>query len=390
MIQFDFNEKCYGCGACVEVCPTHAIEMRENSEGFMMPDIDETKCVGCNKCNTVCSRMAPPSGVDLSKSKVYSFFIENQEERVKSTSGGAFYSLAREIISGGGIVCGCVWTPTMEAEIIAAERIEDVEKMRGSKYVQSDIACYGDIRTALRAGKKVLFSGVPCQVAAIQKLFPNEENLYTVALLCENTSSPKAWRKYKETLQDENGALMINAVHRKKGQYGWIAPIAEYEFANGKKLHTLAYTLDEYVHNMIYGYFTRNSCYDCGFKGNSSTADLMIGDFWGLLRKDLFASRNKGCSIVLVNTDKGMELFSKVEGCWYKETTLDAAKVKNPPLSHSVGRNPKRDVVLSALDELPFRKVVTQYCNMNTRKIRIQRIIHKLGLAGLAKIILRT
>lgn len=102
MIQFDFNEKCYGCGACVEVCPTHAIEMRENSEGFMMPDIDETKCVGCNKCNTVCSRMAPPSGVDLSKSKVYSFFIENQEERVKSTSGGAFYSLAREIISGGG------------------------------------------------------------------------------------------------------------------------------------------------------------------------------------------------------------------------------------------------------------------------------------------------
>lgn len=102
MIQFDFNEKCYGCGACVEACPTHAIVMGENCEGFMMPDIDETKCVGCNKCNTVCSRIAPPSGVDLSKSKVYSFFIENQEERVKSTSGGAFYSLAREIISGGG------------------------------------------------------------------------------------------------------------------------------------------------------------------------------------------------------------------------------------------------------------------------------------------------
>lgn len=390
MIQFDFNEECYGCGACAEVCPTHAITMEENKEGFMMPSVDETRCIGCDKCNKACSRIAPPSGLDLSKSKVYSFFIEDADERIKSTSGGAFYSFAREIISGGGIVCGCIWSPAMEAEVVAADRIDDVKKMRGSKYVQSYIACYGDVKTALRAGKKVLFSGVPCQVAAIQKLFPNEENLYTVALLCENTSSPKAWRKYKETLQEESGSVMVNAIHRKKGQYGWIAPLAEYEFANGKKLHTLAYTLDEYVHNMIFGYFTRNSCYHCGFKGNSSTADLIIGDFWGLTKKDLLASKNKGCSIVLVNTDKGMELFSKVRGCWYEETTLTAAKGKNPPLSHSAGRNAKRDDVLASLDDLPFREVVAKYCNMNTTQIKVQRVIHKLGLAGLAKIVLRT
>lgn len=128
MIQFDFNEKCYGCGACVEVCPTHAIEMRENSEGFMMPDIDETKCVGCNKCNTVCSRMAPPSGVDLYKSKVYSFFIENQEERVKSTSGGAFYSLAREIISGGVLYADVYGTLQWKQRLLQQRELKTLKR----------------------------------------------------------------------------------------------------------------------------------------------------------------------------------------------------------------------------------------------------------------------
>ena len=183
---------------------------------------------------------------------------------------------------------------------------------------------------------------------------------------------------------------MVNAIHRQTGKYGWIAPIAEYEFGNGKKMHTLSFTLDEYVHNMIYGFFTRNSCYHCGFKANDSTADLMIGDFWGLPKELMRASRNLGCSVVLVNSEKGKALLEKTfNGAEYREFDLETVSRRNPPLLNSAGKNGYRDQILTELQTRNFHDVVNQYCGMNSSKVKAQAFLHKLGLAGIAKRILR-
>lgn len=389
MIQFDFNKECYGCGLCAEICPVGAIRMVENKEGFKVPVVDTVKCVGCNKCDRFCIRLTESKKIDISKSDIYAFYIQNVAQRVCSTSGGAFYALAKSFIEQQGVVCGCVWNAEMEAEIVSSKTMADIKKMRGSKYVQSDILCFSSVSQALKDEKKVLFSGVPCQVAAAQKIFGKFENFYTVALLCEGTASPKAWQKYKTELETAAESKMINALHRQKGIYGWISPMAEYVFENGERKYTLSFTLDEYVHNMIYGYFTRNSCYSCQFKGKGSTADIMIGDFWGLPKRLMKKSKNKGCSVILVNTEKGKEMFSHIDNYYHEPITLVSVQRRNPPLLYPAEKNGRRDAVLKEMDTLGFHNTVMKYCNMNTRKVKIQRILHKLRLVGIAKKILR-
>lgn len=390
MIQFDFDKDCYGCGLCAEFCPTQAITMVENKDGFKVPQIDANTCIGCSKCDRLCIRLQKSKkNIDITQSEIYAFFIENVAQRIGSTSGGAFYAIAKRFIEEKGVVCGCVWNEKMEAEIVAAESMHEVDRMRGSKYVQSDIKCFSKIEEALKVGKKVLFSGVPCQVAAAQRKFGSSDRFYTIALLCEGTASPKAWKMYKHELEQEANSEMVGAIHRQKGVYGWISPIAEYIFANGEKKHTLSFTLDEYVHNMIYGFFTRNSCYSCQFKGNNSTADIMIGDFWGLPKDLMKKSKNKGCSVVLVNTDKGKEMFADINHCHKELTNLEVVQRRNPPLLHPAEKNPYRDKVLQEMDTLGFHAVVMKYCNMNTKKVKAQRILHRLRLVGLAKRILR-
>ena len=390
MIQFDFDKDCYGCGLCAQECPVGAIKMMQNREGFAMPVVDSSICVNCGKCDKACIRTSKHDGIDIGQSKIYAYYLKNGSQRKKSTSGGAFYALANATIESGGIVCGCVWNDKMEAEIVATDTLEGIERMRGSKYVESSIRCYDEIKQALKKKRRVLFSGLPCQVAAVQKLFGQNENLTTAALLCEGTASTLAWQKYKVELENRVNSNMVNAIHRQTGKYGWIAPIAEYEFANGKKIHTLSFTLDEYVHNMIYGFFTRNSCYHCGFKANDSTADLMIGDFWGLPKELMRASRNLGCSVVLVNSEKGKALLEKTfNGAEYREVDLETVSKRNPPLLNSAGKNGYRDQILTELQTRNFHDVVNQYCGMNTTKVKIQRLLHKFGLAGIAKRILR-
>lgn len=278
----------------------------------------------------------------------------------------------------------------MDAVIIATDKMADVERMRGSKYVQSTIDCYEKITVALKAKRKVLFSGVPCQVAAVQKYCANHPNLITVALFCEGTASRKAWHKYVNQLEEEQGSKLIGATHRKTGKYGWFSPMSEYVFANSKRIEELSFTLDRYVHNMIYGYFTCNACYQCEYKGNRSTADLLIGDYWGISKDLMRATKNKGCSIVIVNTEKGKALFNQtLSDSAYKKITLEMAAQRNPPLLHVAEKNGLRDEFLHALESMSFQEVVDQYCNMNTPKVKIQRVLHTLGLAGVAKRILR-
>lgn len=387
MIDFPFNEECYGCGLCEEVCPVHAITMQENAEGFRVPVVDTVTCINCRKCEKACIRLQEHEGIPLKSSRFYACWQRDRKDRLHSTSGGAFYTMARAFIEQwGGVVCGCVWNGKMEAEIVCTETVEGLARMRGSKYVQSSIRCFSQIRDYLKQGRKVLFSGTPCQVGAVQSLFPRAENLYTAALICAEAPSPKAWRKYKQTLESEMGSRMVDATHRKKGCYGWLLPMAEYVFENGKSKTELAYTLDCYVRNMIYGFFTRNSCHLCTYKGDGSTADVIMGDYWGLSRRIFRKTANAGCSVIAVNSRRGRELFGLAgEFLDSNAVSMEAVVRCNPRLVEAQAKNPERDATLADMDTKQFREVVDIHCGMNNQKAKRLRLLHRFRLAGLIK-----
>lgn len=387
MIDFDFDKECYGCGLCESVCPTHAIRMVENQEGFLVPLVDASVCVRCGKCERSCIRLRPHDGVDVNQSDCYAYWLNDIHSRMESTSGGAFYALGRTMIEDwGGVVCGCVWNESMEAEIISADNMETLRRMQGSKYVQSRIRCYDTIKKNLADGRKVLFTGTPCQVGAVQRCFPKSENLYTAALFCEHVASPLVWKKRVSEMEAEYGAPMTNAGHRRTGCYGWLLPMAEYTFANGKTAQMPAYSVDPYVRNMIYGFFTRPACYQCGYKGKFATADIQMGDFWGLSKQLMKQTENKGCSALIVNTDKGRTLF-RAAGLYAtaQKSSYRVLSANNPALLHAFEPNTLRNKLMAEVRESGFGELVAKYCCMNNKKTKYMKILHFLRVAGIVK-----
>lgn len=391
MIDFNFDKLCYGCGMCETVCPQNAITMIENQQGFKVPSVNKNLCIDCNKCDRACVRLVSYAGNDINLSRAFTCWAKEDSARRNSTSGGIFYVLAQETIRKGGVVCGCVWNESMEAVIVACNTLQELEKMRGAKYVQSYIQCYDELEKYLSIGIEVLFSGVPCQIAAVQKKYGKYQNLITVAILCETASSPKAWRKYRFYLEDKCGSKMIDAKHRKTGKYGWLSPMSQYSFKNGYKIETLSYSLDPYVHSMIYGYFSRESCFSCQYKGKNTPGDIILGDYWGASTKDIIISGNLGCSMVCALTDKGKEkLFNLKDQIEIKEVSVAKAIKGNPAALKGMWENGKRLLVLEKIDSLDWNCLMEQYCEVNTRKIKIQKLLHKLNMAGIAKIIMRS
>ena len=192
------SANCTGCGMCSEICKVGAIQMMQNEEGFLSPIIDDNKCVDCGLCKENCPQN---QNSELKKCKlVYAAISKDESSLMKSSSGGAFFAFAKEVIEKGGVVCGCVFDSAIKATHVFAENLEELEKMRGSKYVQSDMGnVYNHLKELLEAGRKVLFSGTPCQVAGVYQFLGRDyENLITIDLICHGVSSPKALSQYND------------------------------------------------------------------------------------------------------------------------------------------------------------------------------------------------
>ena len=335
MLEFDLNKDCYSCGACQNICPKGAIRLIEDEKGFLRPIIDKEKCIECGLCDKKCIYMnKADNNKKIEESKCYAMKLKNDIDILKSSSGGAFFELAKFFIKNGDYVCGCIWNKNMEAEHVLTNDIQVVEKMRGSKYVQSNIRnCYREIKEKLKDGYKVLFSGVPCQIAALKQITGETDNLYTISLICEGVPSRKVWKKYKEYLENKCKSKMISVDFRNKNKYGWNVPISKYIFENKEEITNLSFNLDLYVSSFIAGLLMNNKCYDCNYKCNNIYADIIIGDFWKV-PENLFENQNKlGVSAVILRTKKGEEILSKVIHKYdLKEVSFEEIKIGNPNL----------------------------------------------------------
>ena len=196
MIKISHKKDCCGCGACVQRCPKHCIAMQEDKEGFLYPVINKTKCTNCGLCEKVCPVIN--QGHCNNPIKTYAAINPKNDVRIASSSGGVFTVLAEDIINSNGVVFGAAFNNEWNVEHTCVENIKDLEKLRGSKYVQSNIGnSYQEAESFLKEGREVLFSGTPCQIAAL-KLFLRKEykNLTTVDFVCHGVPSPAVWRKY--------------------------------------------------------------------------------------------------------------------------------------------------------------------------------------------------
>ena len=329
---------CTGCAACANICKMDAIQMNERKDGFTYPGIDGEKCVHCDRCLEVCRKWEQCSAEASDEPAVYAMLSKNDEVRLHSTSGGIFSELAACILKRGGRVVGAVYRPDWSVEHQMIESPGDLEKIRRSKYQQSNInLIYREIKSALKADQKVLFCGTPCQVGGLKAFLGKEfAGLYTCDFICRGVSSPKLFAKYIGDLKDQYNSD-VAYVWMKNKCNGWHELTTAIGFENGETYIKKGLE-DSYVQMYLkYNMGVRESCYSCRFKKRDA-ADITLGDFWGL--DGTAMDDNLGTSVVICRTQKGRALVDGIkENVYYQDKQIEDVKRSNPCLYSSIGKS---------------------------------------------------
>ena len=296
---------CTGCGACYNACPKEAIKMQPDGEGFLFPVIDHNKCVDCGICLKSCAAYNPHYKNEK-EPKCYAVWASD-EIRVKSSSGGMFTLMANYVLEQGGYVCGAAWDRNFNLEHIVIHDKEDLDRLRYSKYVQSNTKkVYSEVGKLLKEGHKVLFTGTPCQVAGMYNyLKGDDENLVTADVVCHGTPSQKVWQDFLDTLPYKNE---IAAVNFRPKEDGWGVFRLTFTLKDGRKIKLERN--NAYFLGFEKALFYRRSCGTCPFNHLPRQADITLGDFWGIHAIDRKLNHKKGTSCILVNSVKGREIFN--------------------------------------------------------------------------------
>jgi coenzyme F420-reducing hydrogenase beta subunit len=303
--------ECCGCNACGDICPKGAISFSRDNEGFLYPVIDHEKCIDCGLCEKACPSI---NATELKKNdfelpKCFAAVNKNLEVRFDSTSGGAFSALAKKAYKHKYYVGGAVWNEDWTVSQIITNDRHDLERLRSSKYIQSDAqGLYKKIKELLVAGEKVLICGTPCQIAALKSFLRKDyENQITVDFICQYVNSPFVWNKYIEQIEKEHNSKVVYIKDKNK-ELGWRKLCNKVVFENGDVRYDTA--RENYFRRcyMGLGVASRPACYECKFKGFPRIADITIADFWGVekyLPKEF--DGNLGTSLILCNSQKGLD-----------------------------------------------------------------------------------
>ena len=384
MLDFNLDENCYGCGACSNICPTNAIKIKTSQNGFYIPEIDSNICIKCKKCESVCIYLNKKQQKQprIAQYGCYAAFEINEKERMKSASGGIFFPMALEIIRQNGFVCGCIWE-NKKAIHMVSNKITDVRKMCNSKYVQSDISyCLKEIKNIAKKGKKVLFTGTPCQCAACKSVVGESANLILISIICEGVPSPKVWNYYCTEKENQYNSIMTDSINfRNKKPIGWTLPYTKINFKNGSKINEISFHENLYVLGLLQGLTYCKTCYHCHYKGNNNYADIIIGDLWKVNFHLLKKSKNKGISCVILNTVAGQNLFnSTIKYFYIQKYSLEKIMADNPPLKKPSLENKNRADFFSNLDKIPIGKNLSLHVNYNSKNVFLKKFLIKVGL----------
>lgn len=326
------KKECCGCTACLNACPRQCISMKRDEEGFLYPMIDKVQCVNCGSCEKVCPINHPV--YENKTQAVYAAYVRDEQQRMKSTSGGIFYVIARWIIEQGGIVYGAAFDDNFKLKHIGVDSLDKLQKLRGSKYLQSDLGnVFCEIKEHLKKNRWVYFVGVGCQVAGLHSFLRKEyKTLITSDLVCHGVPSQLMFDWHLDYLRAKEKAEITSYSFRDCEGWGGCETYSYTSLIHGRKgtrkLHS--YSLSPYLYSFMSAYTSRYSCYDCKFARIPRQGDITLADYWGVSNYFPELDCTKGVSLVLINNKIGNEIWDAIK-CYleYRSSCVDDAAINN-------------------------------------------------------------
>ena len=344
---------CTGCTACAAACPKDAIAMERDREGFARPAVDSAKCVHCGRCTAVCPILHPREQRPLPAA----FAAWNRDEAVRrdSTSGGVFTALAEFVLEGGGVVFGAALDGRQHLRHTVCFRKEELWRLRGAKYVQSDLdGIFRMVRECLES-RPVLFSGTPCQVDGLYRFLGDRpENLTTCDLVCHGVPSPGVWEDTVRYIERRKGRG-LQAVRFRNKVTGWKDSHFTAVYDDGA-VDSAPLFRTEYGHAFGRSLFLRPSCYRCPYASMTRPGDFTLGDFWGLRPDELPEQQRWGVGLLLVNTAHGSHVFDQLP-LGRQAFPPERAIAGNPRLASPTVCPPDRAAFFAAYALEPFDAV---------------------------------
>ena len=388
MIHIYEKQMCTGCYACVQRCPVSCITMQEDSEGFLYPVVDETLCVKCGLCDKVC-----PVRCQTEPAKpLYVYAAKNKDEDVRriSSSGGIFFLLAKEVLSDNGVVFGARFNEEWEVIHDYTETLDGLSAFCGSKYVQSRIEDnYIKAESFLKSGRRVLFSGTPCQIAGLNLYLGKKYNdLLTIDVICHGIPSGVVWRKYLTELFQSKGKNIkdICYIDFRDKSTGWENYSITFRNEN-ELLFTEPARKNIFMQGFLADLYLRPSCYACPTKSLKSGSDVTLGDFWGVQNVFTEYDDDKGVSAVIVKSEKGRIMLEKCCRDILKKTTYNVVLMRNRSIEKSASLSVKRELFFDGLRmecviplikrftrlswHLRLKKTIKRICKFALRQIGI-------------------
>lgn len=354
MIQVD-TKKCCGCSLCEKVCTHNAIHMVKDAMGFAYPHIEIDLCVDCGLCDRVCPFQQPKSETVLPQIG-FAVRHKNIAEVKKSRSGAFFVALSDWILNNGGVVYGAGFGNHFKVKHKRAANPFERDEFRGSKYAQSDCQVYEQVKKDLQQAIPVLFTGTPCQVAAIRAYIPSKlhKYLYCADIVCHGVASPRVWDDFISYVEGFERKKLIKVSFRDKLKFGWSGLHREsYVFSPNIK-RTFPFTYYQ-------SFLLRQSCSYCPFSSLDRPADITLGDFWGWEKAvPNFVNDDLGVSLVICNTDKGKMAFEAIASQLFT-VQVPISDCLQPNLLHPTEENKIRKTFSEEYKQYGFNFVLKKY-----------------------------
>lgn len=354
--------KCTGCSACASICPKKCIEMREDSEGFDRPYINEKKCISCGICSTVC----PVNKKIGNTYKTECYVAQNNSEDIRriSSAGGFIGALAEFIFKNNGVLYGAGYD---KKNVVCHMRVTSMDecltnKIFASKYVVSDIQnSFVKLKSDLKDGKLVCFVGLPCQVSGLKSFLQKEyDNLVTVDLTCYGVPSRKLYKKYINYLENVFHSKIVDVRFRDKS-YGYSVPTMVVEFEKG-----FVKSQNSHVKSYLRAFFSNisisKSCEKCVFKGIDRVSDFTIGDCKNIRSFIQEYDDDKGTTVVYVHSKKGKEIIHLLNCRIAKVPVNEVISSCGQKMIERVKLNEKRDAFFEEIDKLNYEQLINKYC----------------------------
>lgn len=368
-------EQCTSCYGCDNACPHGAIDMTMTIGGFIKPVVNDA-CTNCKACQKFCPVIQgnDRSKFNLQEDLFYAAKSKNQATQLASSSGGIFTELSEAILDDGGVVVGVGWKEDLRLEHKIISTKEELALLRGSKYLQSEVGnVYKEIRKELRAGKKVLFSGVPCQVATMNLFVKDNPNLITVDVVCHGTPSYKPFEAYVK--QEFGSKEVVDTVSFRDKETGWENFSVKY-IKDGNVLKSEQAYYDSNFWGFVKDYYLNSACYDCKF-AEERPGDITLGDFWGINRK---LYDNKGVTVVKINTEKGKKLYDCLD--IFSVVTTKEESTKQAGFKGAITNYPKESYqkirkIMEKNSEFKFSDI-SPYIEFAKKPTFLQKVIRKI------------